>query len=108
MNRKEVASLLAACALSIAVLQAAGTATAAPSREGSCGTWISGPGQTGNVTCPAGGVGQFRAKVTCTTDGGSTFVMYGLWEYQGVPKGTCSMNGTAGVSYIDWDRRMKG
>ncbi|WP_406368922.1 hypothetical protein [Streptomyces sp. NBC_01546] len=111
MNRKKIASVAAAFALPIAALQVAGAgaATAAPAPgQGSCGTWVSGPGQTGNVTCPSGGTRQFRAKVTCVTSRGSTFTVYGEWLYQGVSEATCSLNDAAGVLYIDWERRNKG
>ncbi|MEU3910384.1 hypothetical protein [Streptomyces sp. NPDC029721] len=109
MNRKRIASVLAACALPLAALQVAdaGAAVAAPPPV-DCATWISGPGQTGNVTCTSGGVGQFRAKVGCQSSSGARFTVYGDWLYSGVSMGTCSLDGTAGVSYIGWELRTKG
>ncbi|MDK9496141.1 hypothetical protein QEZ40_000483 [Streptomyces katrae] len=110
MNRKKIASALAACALPLAAMHiaAASTAVAAPPPV-DCATWVSGPGQTGNVTCTRGGAaGQFRAKVVCRSNSGSSFTVYGDWLYSGVSMATCSLNGSAGVSSIGWELRLKG
>ncbi|MFI5987487.1 hypothetical protein ACIBEA_42295 [Streptomyces sp. NPDC051555] len=112
MNRQKIASVIAACTIPVAVLAAAGSAAAtppAPPRD--CATWISGPGQTGNVTCTTGGSAttQIRAVVTCVNNAGNHFTVYGEWTYlPGASSGTCSLNGTAGVADITYSIRNRG
>lgn len=111
MNRMKIASVVAACTLPIAALQVAGagTSTAAPTAVPlDCATWVSGPGQSGNVTCTTSVTSRFRAKVYCSRSGGSQFIVWGPWIHEGVSMATCSLNGTAGVAYIAYETGNKG
>ncbi|MFG2997779.1 hypothetical protein [Streptomyces sp. NPDC048340] len=113
LNRK-ISSAFAAAALPLGVLslQIAGAGTATASIPAGCSTSYSNGGQTGNVTCgkaSGSATSQVRAVVTCRNNAGNTFTVYGEWTYRpGTSSGTCSLNGTAGVSSIDTERRNKG
>lgn len=112
MTNRKSGLILAAAALPLAVLslQVAGAGTAAAAIPAGCSTSYSNGGQTGNVVCPTGGgTAQIRAVVTCRGNAGNLFQVYGEWKYRpGTSSGTCSLNGTAGVSSINAETRNKG
>lgn len=106
---RKIASTAAACAMvaGFSALQAT-EAAAAPSAVLDCSYSVSDGGRTGNATCRSTHLSRFRVKVTCRSNSGSMFTVLGDWQQTGTSSGTCSFNGTSGVSSVTHVEGIKG